>query len=126
MSVQAARLRWRACVVNECGAIMLKSIRERRQAQRFSLDRFAKVQALGGLPRDCMIVDISDSGVRLHSEHAEVPDDFIIMISGARQLRRECRVVWRLGFEVGAEFTDLQRGFAHSVVVGADQAAAGR
>lgn len=94
---------------------MLKSGRERRQAERYSIDRFAKIQGRGGLPRDCMVVDLSDTGLRLHAEHVEVPDEFLIVISGAPQGRRECRVVWRLGFEVGAEFTDARRGFAHNV-----------
>lgn len=95
---------------------MLKSAQERRHSPRYTLDRFAKIQVAGSLPRDCMIVDISDSGIRLHTEHMDVPDEFLILISGVRQGRRECRVVWRLGFEVGAEFTDVQRGFAQSVI----------
>jgi hypothetical protein len=95
---------------------MLRSVRERRQSPRYTLDRFAKIQIAGSLPRDCMIVDISDSGVRLHTEHTEVPDEFLILISGVRPDRRECRVVWRLGFEIGAEFIGAQHGFAHSVV----------
>ncbi|MDQ2079889.1 PilZ domain-containing protein [Xanthobacteraceae bacterium Astr-EGSB] len=96
--------------------IMLKSLRERRQAARYTLDRFAKIQIAGSLPRDCMIVDISDTGIRLHAEHTEVPDEFLILISGVRQARRECRVVWRLGYEVGAEFTDMEHGLAESAV----------
>jgi hypothetical protein len=103
---------------------MLKTARERRGAQRFTLDRMAKVQVPGSLPRDCLIVDVSDSGIRIHAEHWEVPDEFLIVISGARHERRECRVVWRLGFEVGAEFIDVRRGFAHSVVSGTNFATA--
>jgi hypothetical protein len=95
---------------------MLKSARERRQSPRYTLDRFAKIQSAGSLPRDCMIVDISDTGIRLHAEHVDVPDEFLILISGLREARRECRVVWRLGFEIGAEFTDAERNFAQSVV----------
>jgi hypothetical protein len=95
---------------------MLKPARDRRNAERYSIDRFAKIQAPGGLPRDCMIVDISDSGIRLHAENVEVPDDFLVVISGMQHERRECRVVWRLGFEIGAEFTDLRGGFARKVV----------
>ena len=95
---------------------MLKSLRERRQAARYTLDRFAKIQIAGSLPRDCMIVDISDTGIRLHAEHTEVPDEFLILISGIRQARRECRVVWRLGYEIGAEFIDVEHGLAASAV----------
>jgi hypothetical protein len=96
----------------------LKSARERREAERHKINRLAKIQARGSnLPRDCLIVDVSDSGIRIHAEYVEVPDEFIITISGMEQARRECRVVWRLGFEVGAEFTDVRRGFAYKVVV---------
>jgi hypothetical protein len=47
--------------------------------------------------------------VRLHVEGFEVPDQFVLLISngdgGARP--RDCKVAWRLGFELGAEFLDL-------------------
>ena len=91
---------------------------DRRKAARHSIDRLAKVQGKGGstVPRDCLIVDISDGGIRIHAEHAEVPDEFIISINGVRPERRECRVVWRLGFEIGAEFTDVRSGYANNVV----------
>ncbi len=43
----------------------------------------AKVQvAAGTLPRDCLITDISEGGVRLHVEGFEVPDDFVLLLSG--------------------------------------------
>jgi hypothetical protein len=95
---------------------MLRSLREHRRADRHRIDRFAKIQGrIGSLPRDCMIVDISDTGVRIHAEHVEVPEEFVVIISGVPNGRRECRVVWRLGFEIGAEFTDIRRGFASVV-----------
>ena len=97
----------------------LVSKRDRREAKRHTIDRIARVQgkATGTLPRDCLIVDVSDTGIRIHAENVDVPDDFIITITGVQQGRRECRVIWRLGFEIGAEFTDTQRGFARKVVV---------
>lgn len=96
---------------------MLKPAFERRRSDRHQIDRFAKIQGrAGSLPRDCMIINISDSGVRLYTEHAEVPDEFIIIVSGVQHGRRECRVIWRLGFEIGAEFTDIRHGFAHAVM----------
>ena len=95
---------------------MLKTALNRRKAERHSIDRFAKIQGrVGTLPRECMIVDISDTGVRLHAENVEVPDEFMIMITGVEQGRRDCRVVWRLGYEIGAEFTDARRGYARNV-----------
>ena len=72
----------------------------------------------GSLPRDCRITDLSDGGVRLHVEAMDVPDEFTLMLP-AQGGRRECRVVWRLGHEIGAEFTDgFAPGFARSVAHG--------
>jgi PilZ domain-containing protein len=83
---------------------------ESRLSDRRKVNRHAKLQvADGSLTRDCMVTNISDSGVRLHVEGFDVPDRFVLLISegegGARP--RNCKVVWRLGFELGVEFLDL-------------------
>jgi GMP synthase-like glutamine amidotransferase len=88
---------------------------ESRQAKRHALSRWAKIRTKSGsLPRDCLLIDISDSGIRLHAEAFEVPDDFVLLLEGEKgpAAARECRVVWRLGFEIGAAFTDTRQGFA--------------
>jgi hypothetical protein len=78
---------------------------ERRKHPRFAINRIAKFQAdLGSLPRDCMITDLSQIGARLYVDGVEVPDKFHLMVSGDRGYRRECRVVWRLGGEIGVTF----------------------
>ena len=83
---------------------------ERRQHKRYVINRIAKFQTdSGALPRDCMITDISQQGARLFADGVEVPDQFHLMISGgkdsiAKGSRRECRVVWRLGGEIGVTF----------------------
>jgi len=89
---------------------------DRRRSERHSTRGLAKIQTgAGSLPRDCWISDISDGGVRLHSERMDVPDEFTLVLPGIER-RRECRVVWRLGHEIGAEFTDgLAAGFAQQV-----------
>jgi len=71
------------------------------------LNRLAKLQSsAGSLPRDCLITDISDGGVRLHVEGFEVPDEFVLLLSGEQIASKErvYKVVWRLGYEVGAKF----------------------
>jgi len=84
--------------------------KERRRAPRYGFNRYARIQAeMSGASRDCLIVDMSELGVRLHSEYAEIPGEFTLVIAGADRPRRSCRMVWRLGFEIGAEFTDLDR-----------------
>jgi hypothetical protein len=81
--------------------------RERRQTERHRVSGPAKIRPhAGALARDCWVSDISEGGVRLYAEHVEVPEEFILVCSAAGNRPRECRVVWRLGCEVGAEFVD--------------------
>ena len=87
-------------------------IQERRRDRRFTINRIAKYQAdSGALPRDCMITDISKQGARLFSDGIEMPDQFHLVISGEGEKgsRRECRVVWRLGGEIGVTFVGPER-----------------
>jgi hypothetical protein len=84
---------------------------ERRRAPRRLINRVAKMQVGSGtLPRDCLITDISTGGVRLHVEGFDVPDEFVLYLSG-EGVAKECsyRVVWRLGHEVGARFLGIVR-----------------
>ena len=78
---------------------------ERRGAVRQAINRRAQyVAALGALPRDCMVIDLSDGGARLYAE-AGLPDAFTLIVSGGgAPMQRECRVVWRLGGECGVAF----------------------
>ena len=83
---------------------------ERRQHRRYTINRVAKFQTeTGALPRDCMISDISAQGARLFVDGVEMPDQFMLLISGDSGSRRECRVVWRLGGEVGVTFVGPER-----------------
>jgi len=78
--------------------------KERRRHERHSINRVAKVQSAGSLRRDCLVTDISDAGARLYAEGIVIPDQFVLLITGSQTVRRECRVVWRLGNEIGVEF----------------------
>jgi hypothetical protein len=78
---------------------------ERRRYRRYTINRIAKFQTdATTLPRDCMITDISNKGARLFADGVDVPDQFHLLISGEKGERKECRVVWRLGGEVGVTF----------------------
>ena len=92
----------------------------RRRSERHAMRGLAKILfGAGSLPRDCWISDISDGGVRLHAEGVDVPDEFVLVLAGVNGGRRECRVVWRLGHEIGAEFIyRAQHGFARQVAGG--------
>src|ERR1700749_3252056 len=88
-----------------------KQTAERRKAPRRLINRLAQIQSgVGTLPRDCLITDISTGGVRLHVESYDVPDVFVLVLSGDG-LAKECnyQVVWRLGHEIGARFIGLVR-----------------
>ena len=78
---------------------------ERRGAARQAINRRAQYfPVAGALPRDCMVVDLSETGARLFTE-SPLPDVFVLLISGERErIERECRVVWRLGGEAGVAF----------------------
>jgi hypothetical protein len=92
----------------------------RRRTERHAVGGLAKIQlGTGSLPRDCWVSDISDGGVRLHAEGMDVPDEFTLVLMGVDGGRRDCRVAWRLGHEVGAEFIDRpQSGFARKMAGG--------
>ncbi len=84
---------------------------ERRISERRPINLVAKIQlGTGSPPRDCVIADISTGGVKLHVEGFEVPDDFVLILSGDG-IAKECnyQVVWRLGHEVGARFVSFVR-----------------
>jgi hypothetical protein len=83
-------------------------LQERRKSKRKTISRHAKIQFDdGSLPRDCLITDFSEHGVRLHVEGVDVPDEFVLVVSDGDGNARpqDCSVVWRLGLELGAKFT---------------------
>ena len=54
--------------------------------------------------RDCMISDVSDGGVKIIAEYPEIPSEFTVIFSEGRP--RQCRLAWRIGCELGAQFVD--------------------
>jgi hypothetical protein len=52
----------------------------------------------------CRVRDISETGVRLEVENAQVPDTFELLVE-LDGLEAHCAVVWRRGSVVGAMFT---------------------
>jgi hypothetical protein len=76
----------------------------RRSSERRACRSFAKIQFSSGLPRDCMISDVSDGGVKIIAEYPEIPSEFTVIFSEGRP--RQCRLAWRIGCELGAQFLD--------------------
>jgi hypothetical protein len=56
-----------------------------------------------------MITDISKRGARLFADGVDMPDQFHLLISGDKDSRRQCQVVWRLGGAVGVTFVETER-----------------
>jgi hypothetical protein len=56
------------------------------------------------LPRDCIITDVSERSAKVIAEYLDIPDEFTIIFSTGRP--RQCRLAWRIGCELGAEFID--------------------
>ena len=87
---------------NKLGIVMLVN---RRKSERRMCRRVAKIKfGTGSLPRDCMITDVSDGGVKVIAEYLDVPPEFTIILSEGRP--RQCRLAWRIGCELGAQFVD--------------------
>ena len=89
-------------------------LRRREARQRYY--RPAKIKlAAGARACDCIVIDISDGGVRLNVEGLDVPDEFMLLISNDRKVQeRAYKVVWRFGNEIGAKLVSGagQPGFA--------------
>jgi hypothetical protein len=83
----------------------IRMLVNRRQSERRTCRRFAKIQfGLGSLPRDCTVTDISEGGVKVIAEYVDIPSEFTIILSAGRP--RQCRLAWRIGHEFGAQFID--------------------
>jgi hypothetical protein len=77
----------------------------RRQSERRQCRRVAKIQfGTGSLPRDCVITDVSDGGVKVIAEYLDIPPEFTIIFSTGHP--RQCKLAWRIGCELGAQFVD--------------------
>jgi len=51
-----------------------------------------------------MISDVSDGGVKIIAEYPEIPHEFTVIFAAGRP--RQCRLAWRIGVELGAQFGD--------------------
>ena len=77
----------------------------RRSAERRPCRRVAKIQfGTGSLPRDCVITDVSNGGVKVIAEYLDIPPEFTIIFSTGHP--RQCKLAWRIGCELGAQFVD--------------------
>jgi hypothetical protein len=77
----------------------------RRNSDRLPCRRVAKIQfGNSSLPRDCTVTDVSPGGVKVIAEYPDIPTEFTIILSTGGP--RQCRLAWRIGCELGAQFID--------------------
>jgi hypothetical protein len=63
---------------------------------------------------ECLIVDVSDTGVSLDVGALAVPDLFGLAFTPGGEVLRVCSLVWRRGELIGADFVtakELRQGF---------------
>jgi len=86
--------------------VPLPKAKEKRETSRYPLERLAKIQpGRSNPPRYCLISNISDGGVRINAFGFDIPDEFVLLLSGDGLARDGTyRVIWRLGQDVGAKF----------------------
>lgn len=96
-------------------AAQVAVMKEKRKSPRRAISRLAKIE-VDSLLCGCLVTDISDGGVRLYAEGVEVPDTFVLLLPDDNGMIRpcDCRVVWRLGHELGARFIRTSGGTSRS------------
>ena len=73
--------------------------RLRRRSQRHHCYRAAKIKLRAGdRAHDCLLIDMSDGGVRLNIEGLDVPDEFVLLVSNGGKVQEGAyKMVWRKG-----------------------------
>jgi PilZ domain len=92
--------------------VVIGTIRRRaelRKHPRKQIHHAAWIYLGGDTPlRSCTIYDISNTGVRITlATEEEIPAEFTLLLTADGRARRRCSVIWRDGFNVGAEFIRL-------------------
>jgi PilZ domain len=81
-------------------------IMDRRRSPRRAISETVKLELEDGMSADhlaLLVTGISDGGVRLFAKDVIFPATFSLVFPESG-LCRKCRIVWRVGSEVGVEF----------------------
>jgi hypothetical protein len=77
--------------------------KDNRQSPRRRLANMTKLRTAPGAPlRDCLVIDMSDDGVRLYVGGLNVPDQFDLLVGDGDVKEYRYQVVWRRDREIGA------------------------
>ena len=79
--------------------------KENRKSRRRAVHQPAIMLAGdGSLLGKCLMADVSAGGARLEQATAEVPQQFVLVLSRDGRLRRRCQVTWQSGATIGVRF----------------------
>jgi len=81
----------------------LKPAEGRRESMRRHVYQMAKMQIGPSSPRECLVIGIFDTGAQLSVVGFDVPDEFVLHLSGDSIVKR-CKVTSRRAGEVGVKF----------------------
>ena len=93
----------------------MQSLKSSRGSLRRPVFDMAKMQTGAGALRDCLVLDVSDEGVQLYVVGFNVPDEFVLFLSGDDIVEQnKYQVIWQRDREVAARFVGVVRrpGFA--------------
>jgi hypothetical protein len=77
--------------------------KENRRSVRRQIAAPVQIATGVGPPGSCRMVDVSETGARLHVSHGwSVPDVFLVILKP--ELQRWCQVVWRTERQIGVMF----------------------
>jgi len=69
---------------------------ERRRSLRHHLYHTLKRQVRpDASPRECVLLEISDEGVRIYVVGFDVPDEFVLLFSDDDMVQERYKVIWR-------------------------------
>lgn len=89
---------------NAFGGAAVRGSDRRRQARRSGLWA-AQLETAQGARRNCLVLDVSQSGAKLRVEQSAVPGELVTLI-GERFGTRKGRVVWSGSHRIGISFID--------------------
>lgn len=80
-------------------------LNDKRKSLRRSVRYTAWMVREGDELHGCALFDISETGARIEVEDSQnIPDQFMLLLSGNGKARRKCRVVWRQPHQIGVKF----------------------
>jgi hypothetical protein len=84
---------------------MIENKKDNRKTKRRPMRYTAWVLLGANRKHGCVLSDISESGARIDVEDSKnLPDHFMLLLSGNGAARRACTVIWRKPNQVGVKF----------------------